>query len=162
MRDEIFVVILEQLEQQMSAKEALEQLRYSCTVACKRRNNNVILHAKMVSSILSIFTTSRISGMYCSFYLITVDPHCCKYHRTKIELDRWLGLEPSLLLSKSPYPVNTTIPRETTSTARGMLKVENNSEKIVKEEDNIKDEVDDSLDSSSKGRIRRKKRKSVI
>ena len=83
-------------------------------------------------------------------------------HRTRIELDRWLGLETSLLLSKSPYPVNTTIPRETTSTARGILKVENNSEKKVKEEDNIKDEVDDSLDSSSEGRRRRKKRKSII
>ena len=169
-RDEIFVVILEQLEQQMSAKEALEQLRYSCTVACKEEKQQRHFTCKMVSSILSIFHDIKDQWNVLQLLLpITVDPHCCKCirsmvldHRTRIELDRWLGLETSLLLSKSPYPVNTTTRRESTSATTGILKNETKAEKVVQEEDNTIDNVDDSLDTSSKGIRSRKKRKSII
>ena len=175
-RDEIFVVILEQLEQQMSPKEALEQLRYACTAACEEEKQQRYFTCKMVSSILSIFHDIKDQWKVLQLLLpITVDPHCCKFirrmvldHRTRIELDRWLRLETSLLLSKSPYPVKASdrnphikqTPREVTSMTAG-AKVDNNAEKVVK--DKTMDDTDDNIDATTSESLRsKKKRKSII
>ena len=117
-REEVFVVMLEQLEQQLSTKEAMEHLIYICTDACVEDQEINYFTCAMVAAILSMFHDIREQWKVLQILLPkVVDPHCCKVVRdqildylTKRELYRWLALEPSLLMNaKNAYPEKKAI-----------------------------------------------------
>ena len=116
MRDEVFVIVLEELQQQMNESEMLLHLKYVCTTAMKENENltgqkeqggtSHFITCKMAATIMRSFYRAKDQWEALKVLLpLIVDPHAARevYNtvfdtHTRRELYRWMSLESSLLV----------------------------------------------------------------